>query len=259
MFYAIPSYSMKERLRTAGKQSLIALTSLLLHFLAILALILGPLVWWQVLPENDVLTFLVAAAPLPPVPVPPLPPVSSSPATPHRPQILTNIGLFAAPREIPQEILPPVEDPEWWAQAGNTVGFPGSMPGEIPRGEGLGEILNFSREPIADQTPPPVPPKPRLKREIQRIGGDVLEGKLLRRITPVYPELARRAGVSGTVILEILVDETGCVRDITLLKGPHLLVNAAKEAVSQWLYSPTVLNGEPVAVKALVTVIFTLR
>ena len=92
-----------------------------------------------------------------------------------------------------------------------------------------------------------------------RVGGNVQESKLIKKIEPVYPELAKRARVSGTVILTVTVDEEGSVADIKVLKGHPLLDDSAVAAVRQWKYSPTLLNGEPVPVIATVTVIFNLR
>lgn len=105
---------------------------------------------------------------------------------------------------------------------------------------------------------PPPPPKPK-RREPLRVGGNVQESKLIKRVEPVYPELAKRARVQGMVMLQVLVDETGHVADIKVLKGNPLLDPSALEAVRSWIYSPTLLNGEPVPVIATVTVIFNLR
>uniref|UniRef100_A0A7V4G9P2 Energy transducer TonB n=1 Tax=Desulfobacca acetoxidans TaxID=60893 RepID=A0A7V4G9P2_9BACT len=98
-----------------------------------------------------------------------------------------------------------------------------------------------------------------MKREPIRVGGNVQESKLIRRVEPVYPELAKRARVQGTVVLIVTVDEEGNVSDIQISKGHPLLNDAAVSAVRQWKYSPTLLNGEPVPVIATVTVIFNLK
>jgi protein TonB len=107
--------------------------------------------------------------------------------------------------------------------------------------------------------PPPPPPPPRPKKiEPVRVGGNVQESKILRRIEPVYPELAKRARVEAMVLLNVEVDEEGNVSKVTVIRGHPLLDQAAKDAVMQWKYSPTLLNGEPVPVIATVTVIFKL-
>ena len=91
------------------------------------------------------------------------------------------------------------------------------------------------------------------------MGGNVQESKLIRRVAPVYPELAKRARVQGKVVLVVTVDEEGNVSDIRVSTGHPLLNEAAISAVKQWKYSPTLLNGEPVPVIATVTVIFNLK
>ena len=84
------------------------------------------------------------------------------------------------------------------------------------------------------------------------------ESKILRRVDPVYPELAKRARVDQIVMLEVSVDEEGNVANVRVIRGHPLLDQAAIDAVKQWKYSPTLLNGEPVPVIATVTVIFKL-
>jgi protein TonB len=91
------------------------------------------------------------------------------------------------------------------------------------------------------------------------MGGQLLASKVVRRIDPVYPALARQARISGEVILQVLIDEEGSVSDIKVLAGHPLLREAAARAVLQWRYSPTLLNGEPVPVAGTVTVVFRLK
>jgi protein TonB len=86
----------------------------------------------------------------------------------------------------------------------------------------------------------------------------VQESKLIRRVDPDYPYMARLARVSGTVILQVTVDEEGSVSDIKVLQGHPPLRDEAVRAVWLWKYSPTLLNGEPVPVTATVTIIFRL-
>jgi len=99
-------------------------------------------------------------------------------------------------------------------------------------------------------------PKP-VKRDPIKVSSDVQESKLIRRVEPVYPELAKRARVEGRVLLVVTVDEEGNVYEIRVIAGHSLLVEAALSAVRQWKYSPTLLNGEPVPVITTVTVRFS--
>ena len=91
------------------------------------------------------------------------------------------------------------------------------------------------------------------------MGGGVQSSKLIHRVDPKYPELARRARVRGLVLLQVTVDEEGKVTEVRVIRGHPLLNQAAIDAVSQWRYSPTLLNGEPTPILATVSVNFVLR
>ena len=157
---------------------------------------------------------------------------------------------FVAPIEIPTEIPPPMEDiPEITSILDpNVGGLMGGVPGGLVGGV-IGAIPNA-------MPPPPPPPK---KKDPIRVGGNVQSSKLLHRVEPKYPELAKRARIQGIVLLQVTVGETGDVVDIKIIRGHPLLNDAAVSAVQQWKYSPTLLNGEPVPVIATVTVNFILR
>lgn len=91
------------------------------------------------------------------------------------------------------------------------------------------------------------------------VGDDVKAPVAIVHVNPLYPEEARRAGVSGLVILETVIDHTGVVRDIKVLKPlPHGLSEAAVDAVKQWVFKPGTLNGEAVDVIFNLTINFKL-
>src|SRR5262249_4353531 len=156
---------------------------------------------------------------------------------------------------VPKDIPPPSEEPV--EIAGITGGVAGGVPGGVPGGVvggvvgGVtGGVLGSGAPP--PPPPPPPPPKPKVRPKPQKIGGDVLQSKLIKKIEPVYPELAKRARVSGMVILNVQVNEQGRVEEIQVIRGNPLLNDSAVQAVRQWVYSPTLLNGEPVPVTATV-------
>lgn len=91
------------------------------------------------------------------------------------------------------------------------------------------------------------------------VGGNVHPPRKLRHVDPVYPELARLAGVQGTVLIECLIAADGRVEEARVLSGAPLLDAAALAAVRQWRYRPTLLNGVAVPVVMTVTVRFRLR
>lgn len=92
-----------------------------------------------------------------------------------------------------------------------------------------------------------------------RVGGDIKEPRKIRNVPPTYPEVALNARVEGYVILEALVGKDGRVQDVKVLKPHPLFEAAAIEAVRQWQYEPSTLNGVPIAVLMNVTVQFNLK
>lgn len=89
-----------------------------------------------------------------------------------------------------------------------------------------------------------------------RISAEVAEANLIKEVDPVYPLLARQARISGTVGFTADIGTDGKVQFLQLERGHPLLVNAAREAVLQWVYRPTLLNGNPVAVTTTIEVPF---
>jgi TonB family protein len=90
------------------------------------------------------------------------------------------------------------------------------------------------------------------------VNGNVQAAKLIRRVDPAYPPLALQARIQGTVKLRVTIAKKGMVQDIMVLSGHPLLVPAALEAVKQWVYQPTLMNGEPTAVVTELEVPFQL-
>ena len=103
---------------------------------------------------------------------------------------------------------------------------------------------------------PPPPPKAAVTRT--RVGGAVQAAKLVNRVQPVYPPLARQTRISGTVKLHAIIGKDGSVQQLQVVSGHPLLVQSALDAVRQWRYQPTLLNGEPVEVDTEIDVIFSL-
>lgn len=104
-----------------------------------------------------------------------------------------------------------------------------------------------------DATPPkPVPMSTRV-----RIGGNIMQKQVVHFVAPVYPPIARAAQVQGTVVLHGIIATDGSVKQLELVSGPPLLVQAAIDAVQQWRYRPTTINGEPVEVDTTIQVVFT--
>lgn len=91
-----------------------------------------------------------------------------------------------------------------------------------------------------------------------RVGGNVQASNLVHRVNAVYPEEAKRAHVSGTVVLHVIIARDGTVETVDIISGPKELVGAAVDAVKQWRYEPTLLNGRPVEVETTIQVGFSM-
>jgi protein TonB len=96
-------------------------------------------------------------------------------------------------------------------------------------------------------------------KQTMKLGGDVMEARIINRVVPVYPVLAKQMRLSGEVQLLGVIAQDGTVQKLQVISGHPLLVRAALEAVGQWVYRPTLLNGVPVEVVAPITVRFTLQ
>jgi protein TonB len=104
---------------------------------------------------------------------------------------------------------------------------------------------------------PSVPPPADGTKRIT-IGGNVQQAKLISQPKPVYPPEAKQAHVSGIVHLSAVIGKEGNVINLAVIDGHPLLVPSAMEAVRQWVYRTTLLNGEPVEVITRIDVNYTL-
>ena len=96
------------------------------------------------------------------------------------------------------------------------------------------------------------------KPERVRVGGQVQPPQLVNKTNPAYPPLARQARIQGTVKLEGVIGKDGTVQELKVVSGHPLLIQAALDAVRNWRYRPTMLNGQPVEVITTIDVNFTL-
>lgn len=132
---------------------------------------------------------------------------------------------------------------------------------DLPLGilDGWDSGLPFGEPPGSGQTLNVPLPKPPAPTQPVRVGGKVREPRLVRRVEPAYPRLAKQAGIEGRVELQALLDVSGRVTHIEVKRGHPALISAATNAVSQWAYEPTHLNDRPVPVILKVVVEFRLR
>lgn len=200
-------------------------------------MILIPLIYTEALPKQLLNTFLVA-----PPPPPPPPPPAAAPVKVIRPKIIPTQSMVA-PKVIPKTIA--IIKDEAPDLAG---GIDGGVSGTTALGGALGGILGNSAPP---------PPKPATPQRI-RVGGAVQAAKMLRQTPPIYPQIAKTAHVSGTIILHAVIAKDGTVQELTYVSGPPLLMKSAMDAVREWKYTPTTLNGDPVEVDTTISVVFQL-
>jgi protein TonB len=218
--------------------------SIVLHSILIVAIVVVPLFFYDSLPAPDeaVRAFFVTpavAAPPPPPPPPPAAGVRPAPRTPVVPQP-EEPAKFVAPLETPAEIKP-----EEGIALGVEGGVPGGVEGGVPGGV-VGGIVGG----LPQEGPPPA-------AKLVRVGGQIKTPKLLKRVDPVYPDLAKQARAGALIILEATVDATGRVQEVRLLRSSPLFDEPAVEAVKQWIYRPLLLNGVPTPF--IVTVTFNFH
>jgi periplasmic protein TonB len=217
--------------------------SIAVHAGLLVMVLVVPLLRDDSLPEkvDEVQAFFAAPPEFAPPPPPPPPPSAAVRAVPKAHVEPATPG-FVAPVEVPTEIVP-----EEGLDLGTEGGMPGGVEGGVPGGVVGGVVGGL---PEAAPPPPPVHPL--------KVGADVREPRKVRTVAPVYPDLAVKARVQGQVVLECQIDVRGRVAEVKALRGSPLLIDPAVEAVKQWVYTPTLLNGVPVPVLMDVTVTFSL-
>jgi protein TonB len=217
-----------------------------IFFLAILILI--PLIYTEALPKTLMSSILLA----PPPPPPPPPPAAPAQIVKIKPMAhLMEAGKLVAPKVIPKEvkIIKEEEQPPDMGMGGVAGGVPGGVAGGSMGGV-IGGVIGGT------STAAPPPPRPTVTRT--RVGGAVQNAKLVNKVQPLYPPLARQTRISGTVKLHAIIGKDGSVQQLQVVSGHPLLVQSALDAVKQWRYQPTLLNGDPVEVDTEIDVIFTL-
>ena len=119
----------------------------------------------------------------------------------------------------------------------------------MPSGPGTGTVVTAPPVKIADEPPPPPEEKPKPRAPIS---GGVLNGKAISLPKPSYPPIARAAHASGTVVVQVTIDENGSVISASAVSGHPLLTQAAVNAARQARFSPTKLSGQPVKVTGVI-------
>ena len=210
--------------------------SVVAHAAALVVLVIVPLAAMDALPDIRVVPSYVQVTKAE-LPQPPPPPRRS-----HGPRASSDVTQPGAPTLVPDRI-----EPEPSVASGPEYDGPPGVLGGDPAGL-----------PFAGGTAPVLPPPP-VTRAPVRAGGDIQPPRKTKHVAPVYPRIAVENKVRGAVLLEAVISESGRVRDVRVLRSIPLLDQAAIDAVRQWEFTPTRLNGEPVSVLMTVTVVFELK
>ena len=219
--------------------------SVLVETCAVALLVFMPLIYTQALPSAHLKSLLT---------------MPSSPDAAPKPRVETQApklssarrsSVFVAPSFIPKQINTKVD--ELRAPPDLTIsGSNSSVPGAI-------DSLNPGVIGSVPETPAPgLPPFSKMPSGPVRVGVGVAEANLTHKVLPIYPALAKSARVQGTVEFTAIISKQGMIENLRLVRGHPLLVPAAREAVVQWRYRPTLLNGQPIEVVTDIMVNFTL-
>jgi protein TonB len=168
--------------------------------------------------------------------------------------------VLTAPQTTPKQIMV-IADAEPSLQEVSGAGILGGVPGGVPGGS-LNDLLGTLPlpAPVAIRTlpkPAATPPVPTAPTRV-RVGGEVEAALLTHEVAPAYPPAAKRARIEGTVEFSATIALDGRVKDLRVVSGNPLLIEAARNAVKQWVYRPTYLNGQPVEVLTVIAVKFGL-
>jgi periplasmic protein TonB len=221
------------RIRTRSRGWMVA--TFLLNGSILVALILIPLIYPEALPRQA-LTFLLTAPKAPP----------SQPPLPK--ETLRGSNSMATTVTLARPAMPPISsiastDPVAPEESMISLNEGPALPGgtnDVFNRRGPGTVVHeASKGPM-------------------HVSSGVMAGAVIAKNTPVYPLIAKSAGVEGVVVLLATISKYGTIENLRVASGPALLQQAAIDAVKTWRYRPYLLNGEPVEVETTVNVVFSL-
>jgi protein TonB len=231
----------------SGSKGATLVVSVTVHALLVAAIVVVPLFFYDAIPqpsESIMKAFFVSppeVAPAPPPPPPPAPAVRAA----IKAEVPTPVApaTFVAPIEAPEGIH---------EEAGIELGFgveggvPGGVEGGVPGGV-LGGVVGGAMSQLAPPT------------KAVRVGGNIVTPKMIKKVAPEYPDLAKASRIGAVIIMEALVDTKGAVQSVNVLRGHPLFDEPATAAVKQWRYRPLLLNGEPTEFIVTVTLTFNIQ
>jgi periplasmic protein TonB len=219
--------------------------SFLIQGVIVAILVIIPLWYIDVLPAQQLAFFLVAPPPPPPPPPPAAPSLKAT-------KVVSEVvnGQLLAPDKIPQKVKN-IKEEEAPAPVSGVIG---GVEGGVPGGTAGGVIGSLLSTPTHTASVPTIAAPKRV-----RVSTGISEGLLSHRVEPLYPLIAQRARIEGTVELKAVISKEGTIEGLQRINGHPLLVTAAMDAVKQWRYRPYMLNGEPLEVETVVVVNFHMH
>lgn len=226
-------------------------SSMMMQATGVCALLAVPLIWVEQLPV-----------------MPPLPPkLISSPKLPEAMAVFTSGAIRAMTPRLPTPLFrPPAPTPANVAVTQKPlIGEPFIEVGVLNSGPAGPPIPGVPNGIGVAAPPPPPQPKPEVAQAAAApapksipVHSAIQASKLVHQVKPPYPPLAVQTRMQGVVKLHAIIARDGSIEQLQVLSGPPLLIQAAVDAVKQWRYSPTLLNGQPVEVVTQIDVNFTL-
>lgn len=248
----VESSSHKDDLSRKG--SFIIVTLLVYTVLGVAFFVAG--IYWydNHLAEQDLeLTTLVAPVPVPAVVKEEVhkeevKPVKEQPNVDVRKELIASVDRTEL---VPKEVSAKASDVPPVRRGVTTVlgNADSNTAAPVPAGPGVGTVIAAPKVAIADEPPPP---EPKATPPRAPISGGVLNGKALSLPKPPYPQIAKAAHASGTVVVQVLIDENGNVVSARAVSGHPLLQAVAVAAARGARFSPTKLSGQPVKVTGVI-------
>ncbi len=171
-----------------------------------------------------------------------------------KPPRITSQAPIYQPKNIPDKVAPITDPPDVIAAqtapsgGGRGEGDPNGIIDLIAPSERSAAVPKAPEWSAAKAKRPPIDVPPAVQ-----------EARLVRRVEPKYPPLPKSAGIEGKVVLRAVIAKDGTIQSLEIVSGHPLFIDAARDAIAQWRYQPTLLHGEPVEVETVITVVFTLR
>jgi periplasmic protein TonB len=128
---------------------------------------------------------------------------------------------------------------------------------QLPEGPGCTGCIDIGINPTGPRPPAPSDHGPRKPQIVRQTNLD--PAMLIYRVDPIYPPLAKQLHKEGRVELRAIIGTDGSIRSLQVVSGDALFLMSAREAVQQWRYRPTILNGQPVEIDTSITVVYTLQ